>query len=212
MKKIKSILLLSAVSMTVLLLTSWSTPKSSSPQSLVDNNLLLDNPNAVFVVYKDGKVVQYQSLKFVKGVFTSPHLLADGKVKINPSEILAFQNENHYAVSQSQIADGRKSSVALETLPGFAVRLIKGRLNLYCKKYYNGYVAVNEYFVQLGQDGKIQKYSPELMESIIQDDPEACDYFSKKINNLHKLDLLQSTVSMYNKTVALNETFASSSR
>ena len=212
MKTIKSLLLLSAVSLTILLLTSWSIQKNTSNHFLIDKNNPLDKAGSVFVVYKDGRIVSYQTLKLVRGVFSSPHLLADGKIKINPSEINIFQNEEQYAISQSLISDGRKSALALETLPGFAVRLVKGPLNLYSKKYNNGGVVINEYFIQLGNDGKIQKYNPALMKSLIKDNPETSTYFSEKLSLLEDLDLLKSTVSLYNKTVDLNETFASSNK
>lgn len=212
MKKIKSLLLLSAVLLTVLLLTSWSTEKNNSTQILIEEKKPLDNASKVFVKYKNGSVVYYQSLKLVKGLFATPHLLADGKLKINPSEILVYQNEHHYAISQTLITEGKKSAVAVETLPGFAIRLVKGRLNVFTKKYYNGNVAVAEYFVQLGNDGKIQKYTPELLKSIIKDDQHALNFFSKKLNVLQELNLLESTAFLYNKSITLEETIASSNK
>jgi hypothetical protein len=48
-----------------------------------------------------------------KGVFTSPHLLANGKIKIMPSEIVSYQNQDQYAVSQNTFSNGRKSFVAV---------------------------------------------------------------------------------------------------
>jgi hypothetical protein len=108
--------------------------------------------------------------------------------------------------------EGKKSAVAVETLPGFAIRLVKGRLNVYTKKYFNGNVAVDEYFVQIGNDGKIQKYSPELMKSLIQDDEQALSFYSKKLNVLEELKLLESTAILYNKSITLEETVARSNK
>jgi hypothetical protein len=212
MKKIKSLLLLSAVLLTVILLASWSNKENLLNANTIEETKPQETAGKIFVKYKNGTVVSFQSLKLVKGLFSSPHLLADGKVKINPSEILAYQNEQHYAISQTLLADGRKSAVSIETLPGFAIRLVNGRLNIYCKKYLNGNLPVDEYFVQLGFDGKIQKYSPELMKSIIKDDEQALGFFSEKLNVLENISLLQSTASMYNKSILLNQTIALSDK
>lgn len=212
MKKIKSLLLLSAVLLTVLLLTSWSIEKNHATLNLTEETTPQEKVGRIFVKYKDGSIVTFQSLKLVKGIFATPHLLADGKLKINASEILVYQNDEHYAISQALITDGKKSAVSVETLPGFAVRLVKGKLNIYTKKYFNGNVAVNEYFVQLGNDGKIQKYTPELMKSLINDDEQALSFYSKKLNVLEELKLLESTAFLYNKSITLNETLASSNK
>lgn len=160
-----------------------------------------ETSSSVFVQLKDGSIKNYQSLKLVKGVFTTPHLLADGKIKIEASELIAYQNQDHYAISQSLITNGRKSFVAIETLPGFAVRIAKGKLNIYCKKFYNGRAAVDEYFIQEGSNGNIVAYSPELMKNLIKESDEAMNFFSKlKMKDRDMARKLQTTAELYNNT------------
>jgi hypothetical protein len=157
-----------------------------------------------FVKMKDGTIKQFHSLKLVTGVFTSPHLLADGKKKIPATEILAYQNGDHYAVSQALISNGRRSFVAVETLPGFAVRVVKGKLNLYCKKFFNGRAAVDEFFLQSGADGQIVAYTPELMKNLIRDNQEAFKYFlTGKENDISKK--LQATAELYNNSQLMSK-------
>jgi hypothetical protein len=208
MKKITTILLLSSSLLMIIVLTSWSSVKTKVSSNSTLTSLPEEYSGRVFVKFKDGRICLYQSLKLVKGAFTSPHLLADNKLRINPSEILAYQNEDHYAVSQLLIEDGKKSTISIETLPGFAVRLIEGKLNLYCKKYYNGNSAVDEYFVQLGKDGKILSYSPELLKTLLADDSETLSYFENSLKNKRDLTLLSQTALLYNKTLLLNESMA----
>ena len=59
-----------------------------------------------FVKLKNGRTVYYNKLEIIKGVFTAPHLLANESIKIKPSEIEAYQIEDHYAVSQKYIMNG----------------------------------------------------------------------------------------------------------
>lgn len=151
-----------------------------------------------FVKMNDGTIKQYHSLKLVTSAFSTPYLLADGKVKIKASQITAYQNKDHYAVSQRTFCCGRMSSVATETLPGFAIRTAKGRLNVYCKKYYNGQVAVDEFFLQSGDEGKIQAYSPELMAELVKDNPEALSFFTSKKFKGKLPERLHATAQLYN--------------
>jgi hypothetical protein len=89
-----------------------------------------------FVQYTDGSIKNFSSLRLVTGVYKTPHLLADGKIKIYPGEITAYQNKDHFAISSTGFLDGtHKSNLAVETLPGFAVRIAAGHLNVYVKKY-----------------------------------------------------------------------------
>lgn len=208
MKKITTVLLLSASLLMIIVLTSWSSVKSTVLSKSTLKSLPEEYSGKVFVKFKDGRICTYQSLQLVKGAFTSPHLLADNKLRINPSEILAYQNEDHYAVSQLLIEDGKKSAISIETLPGFAVRLINGKLNVYCKKYFNGNSAVDEYFIQLGNNGKILSYSPELLKKLLADDSESLSYFENSLKNKKDVNLLVQTASLYNRTSLWNETLA----
>ncbi|MDB5201172.1 MAG: hypothetical protein JWQ27_581 [Ferruginibacter sp.] len=182
---------------------------SMSNSSFGENRPEVDNPaetKAVcFVSYKDGTVKYFSNLKLVTGVFTTPHLLADGKIKISGDEIKAYQNKDHYAVSQEIFCCGRKSNIAKESLPGFAVRIAAGKINVYCKKYFNGSRAVDEYFVQAGTEGKIMAYSPEIMHEMIKDNPEAAEFFkSKKMKN-NDAKKLFATVEIYNKNQMISK-------
>ncbi len=181
------------------MISSCSTNQISASQRKVEAQNSKEIAAASFVKMNDGTVKVYQSLKLVTGIFTTPHLLADGKFKIEPSSITAYQNNDHYAISQSMIAKGRKSYVAIETLPGFAVRVAKGKLNVYCKKFYNGRAAVDEFFLQSGNEGEILSYTPDLLKTMIKDNHEALTFFTtQKEKDIAKK--LQATADMYNQS------------
>ncbi len=156
-----------------------------------------------YVVLNDGTVQYYNSLKLVTGVFTSPHLLADGKTKIQATNICAYQNEEHYALSQQNLVNGRRSKSAVESLPGFAVRIVTGKLNVYCHKYYNGSGTSEELFIQIGNEGTIMAYKAELLNDILKDHPEAFNFFNsrKKIAPLSKKIL--ATAELFNRETLL---------
>jgi hypothetical protein len=151
-----------------------------------------------FVVLTDGTVNRYQSLKLVTGVFTSPHLLADGHIKISPQSVKAYQADGGYAISQTLLTNARRSYVSVDALPGFAVRVVQGKINVYSKKYYNGRAAVDEFYIQAGEQGEILKYNVDQFRQMLADNNQALEYF----NNLKEKDLfkkLQSTASIYNQ-------------
>ncbi len=162
-----------------------------------------ENVNVCFVKYNDGTVTYYKSLKLIKGAFKTPHLLADNSIEIYPKEIISYQNQDQYAISQSLFVNGKKSYVAKEALPGFAVRIAKGQLNVYCKKFYNGQVGVDEYFLQAGNEGKIYAYTPQLMKSIIRDNYEALAIFENNIEDMTKK--LQATADVYNNSMLVTK-------
>ncbi|MEO6490141.1 MAG: hypothetical protein ABIO04_09400 [Ferruginibacter sp.] len=151
-----------------------------------------------FVKMNDGTIKTYSTLKLITGTFINPYLLADGNVKIKAGQIVSYQNANHFAVSQKTFCCGRMSHVATETLPGFAVRTVKGKLNVYCKKYYTGQSVVDEYFLQAGNDGLIKPYSPELMNQLVKDNPEAYQFFNNKKFKGRTPAKLQATALLYN--------------
>ena len=151
-----------------------------------------------FVQRNDGTIQYYSTLKLVKGIFTPPHLLADGEIRINAGEIRAYQDKDHYAVSQKVFHSGKTSRVADGTLPGFGIRVIKGKLNVYNKKFYNGERAVNEYYLQLGDEGEIKLYTPELIKELVKSDATAYDYFNNKnIKTIFPEEIL-ATVELFN--------------
>jgi hypothetical protein len=160
--------------------------------------------NKIFVRKNNGSFVYYQSLKVECAPFTTPHLLADGKIKIKASDILAYQTEDYFAISQSVFADGRKSFVTKNALPGFAIRVVKGSLNVYAKKYYNGLAAVDEYYIQSGENGRIFMYSPERMQTLISGHEEALSYFNDQSENTAVSTKLRKTAEIFNSNSSLS--------
>jgi hypothetical protein len=152
-----------------------------------------------YIVKKDGSIQNYSSLKLVTGIFVSPHLLADGKLKISGDDIKAYQNHNHYAISQEYFESGHRSKVAVEALPGFAVRIAKGSLNIYCKKFFNGAKAVDELFVQSGEEGKILPYSEALVQNIVKDHQAVLDILNSDDKNMSLTQKLQAVAEVYNQ-------------
>jgi len=158
-----------------------------------------------FVKLKNGRTVYYNKLEIIKGVFTAPHLLANESIKIKPSEIEAYQTEDHYAVSQKFIMNGHKSSVAVDALPGFAKRVVKGKLNVYCKKYFNGRFATDEFFLQSENDSRIYAYTPELFKKMIEDNEEALNYYHKEIVGVVLSKKITNTAEMYNQSTFMTK-------
>jgi len=150
-----------------------------------------------FVQHNDGSINYYQTLELVTGPFKTPYLLADGKIKIKASEIVAYQSKRLYAVSQKSFFSKKKSKVATETLPGFAVRMAKGRLNVYCVKTFNGQNAVDKFFIQTN-DGKILPYTSELFSEVVKDNPQAYEFFTSEDNNSKLAEKISATARIYN--------------
>ena len=159
-------------------------PKSASPDC--------------FVQMVDGSFKNYSSLQLVTGIYKEPHLLADGKLKIYPEEIIAYQNKRHYAISAGGFSyGGHKSNLASETLPGFAIRIATGRLNVYVKKYRENNTVMDEYYFQEG-NGHILVYSPELMSALIKNEPEALEFFNNYKKRIKLTKELKATAKLYN--------------
>ena len=176
--------LLTTICLTILFsINSCKSSKESTAQRKADIMQSKESTVTCFTQLKDGTIKCHTSLKLVTGFLKAPYLLANGNTKIAAKEIKAYQNNEHYAISQSGFTTGRRSYIATETLPGFALRIAKGTVNVYTKKYFNGTSAVDEYFVQKGDDGLILAYTAETMNLLVKDDPAALDFFlSKKYN------------------------------
>ncbi len=153
-----------------------------------------------YVIMADGSTHHYSSLKLVTGILTTPHLVADNKIIINAKDITAYQDHKRYAVSQKLLTTSKTSFVATETLPGFAVRVVKGKLNVYARKYYNGNITVSEYFLQSGDDGEIKAYSTSLMSELVKDNSKAADYFNSRVKVSPKSKKLLATADIYNNS------------
>src|SRR5438105_1362829 len=137
-----SLPLIPALICALISVNSCSTSKNSvvSPKTDIEN--AADAGSSCYVIMSDGSTRHFSTLKLVTGVFVTPHLLADNKVVIDAKDITAYQDNQRYAVSQKVLTTKKTSFVAKETLPGFAVRVVKGKLNVYSRKYYNGNTAV----------------------------------------------------------------------
>lgn len=182
----------------ITLLSACSTINKMQPDRKADIKNAKEKSYDCFIQKKDGSVEHFSSLKLVTGILITPYLLADGKIKINSADIKAYQNQDHYAISEEILETGHRSRVAVEALPGFAVRIAKGPLNVYCKKYFNGAKAVDELFLQYGDEGKIFPYSEAFITKLVKDHPEALDCLNnKKINPVSKK--LQAVAEIYNR-------------
>lgn len=162
-----------------------------------------DSKTSCYILKKDGSVVTFKSLKLVTGLFTSPHLLAEGKIKISGDSIMAYQDADHYAISQDYINDCRKSKVAVDALPGFAVRIAKGHLNVYSKKYFNGAKAVEEFYIQSGDTGKIVRYNQLVMEELLKDQQGMKELLNARDKSLS--EKLQVIAEAYNQQQSITK-------
>lgn len=151
-----------------------------------------------FVQLNDGSIKQYHSLKLVTGVFSTPHLVADDNQVINTRDIIAYQDKKHYAVSAKLLTSKKSGAVAVETLPGFAVKILSGKLNLYSRRYYNGANTTEEYFLQEGEEGHIIAYSKEALKIMLGEDKKALYYFNSKTKKSAQSKIIIATVAMYN--------------
>ncbi|MFM6926607.1 MAG: hypothetical protein ACKOU7_13960, partial [Ferruginibacter sp.] len=133
-----------------ILLNSCAVSKNSIEQPQANLKPVNETSATCFVQLNNGSIQQFTTLKLVTGILTTPHLLADGKVVINSKDIIAYQDNKQYAVSSKILTSKRSSGISVETLPGFAVKVVSGKLNVYCRKYYNGTNTSDEYFLQNG--------------------------------------------------------------
>jgi hypothetical protein len=188
---------LKAIACLLVLLNSCTVTKNSIEQY----NAPIEDPKKeilCFVQLKDGSVKNYTTLKLVTGVFKTPHLIADGSIIIKPEEIKAYQNKDHYAVSQKEFTDAKQSYVAKDALPGFAVRIAAGKINVYSLKYYNGHNTTEKLFLQSGDDAQIAACTPELMNELVKDNGDAYTFFNEKNNTATLTKKILATVEIYN--------------
>ena len=183
----------------LVLLNSCTSSKNSIDQHKPETESLKEDASC-FVQLKDGTLKNYTSLKLVTGVFKTPHLVADGNIVITAEEIKAYQSKEHYAISQKSFTTTKPSYVAVEALPGFAVRVAKGKLNVYSLKYYNGHNTTEKFYLQAGDEGKIVAYSPAVMKEMVRDNSEAFNYFTDKNKSGVFPKKLLATVDIYNNS------------
>src|SRR5882724_7732516 len=181
----------------LVLLNSCTSSKNSIDQHKTEIESAREDASC-FVQLKDGTLKNYTSLKLVTGVFKTPHLLADGNVIITAEEIKAYQSKEHYAISQKAFTTTKPSYVAVEALPGFAVRVTKGKINVYSLKYYNGHNTTEKFYLQSGDEGKIVAYTPAVMKEMVRDNSEAYNYFTDKRKPAVFHKKLLAKVDIYN--------------
>jgi hypothetical protein len=201
----KNLHLITSFFLLAVILTSCSTNKELQVQLMADMQQSKEENRTCFVEYKDGSTQSYTSLKLVTGAFKVPHLLADGKTRIYANQIKAYQNKEHYAISQETINISTRSYVAVSALPGFAIRIVKGKLNLYDRKFYNSHRVVDEFFLQYGETGEILKYSPSLMHDLIKNSPEAVDFFNNKKHSVYTPKKLKATAEIFNNSFLMSK-------
>jgi hypothetical protein len=155
---------------------------------------------ACFVQMTDGTVKNYFTLKLATGVFKTPHLIADGNIIISAGKVAAYQSKGQYAISQKSFTTIQPSYVAIDALPGFAIRVAKGKLNVYAIKYYNGHNTSEKFFLQIGDDGAIVPYKYELMSDLVKDNIEAYNFFNQKKKTIALNKRLMATANMYNNS------------
>ena len=181
----------------LILLNSCTTSKNSLEQNKPEIESAKEGA-ACFVQMADCSVKNYTTLKLVTGVFQTPHLLADGSIIITATEVKAYQNNDHYAVAQKEFTGLKNSFVAVNALPGFAVRVAKGKLNIYSLKFYNGHNTTEKLFLQAGNDGEIVAYTPKIMNEILRDNSEAFNFFNTITKTTAINKKLLATADIYN--------------
>lgn len=201
----KSLTLVAAIGCFTFGLFSCKTSRNSLASDKLETEITSGTVTSNFVQYLDGSIQSFQSLKLITGVLVTPHLLADGKKLIYAKDIKAYQDNQHYAISQQLMKTKRKSHVAKETLPGFAVRVISGKLNVYKRTIYNGERAVEQFFLQQGAEGAIVAYTDEVMKDILRANTEVLNYFNTRAGKENLFKKLQTTVYLFNNDLAVTK-------
>ena len=190
---------LKAIACLLVLLNSCTVTKNS----IEEYQTPIEDPKKeilCFVQMNDGTVKNYTTLKLVTGLFKTPHLLADGNIIIKAEEIKAYQNKEHYAVSQKEFTDAKQSYVAKDALPGFAVRIAAGKINVYSLKYYNGHNTTEKLFLQAGDNAEIAACTQELMSELVKDNIDAHAFFNEKDKTATFTKKIVTTADIYNNT------------
>ena len=193
MKKLNT---LAAILMFSSTITSFANTKIDTKPSLTKDPI---SPALCYVKMKDGSVRTYHSLTLEKGLFVSPHLLANGVEKLSAKDIVEYKTHDLLAVSQSLLKGCQKSNVSTETLPGFAKLVLSGPVNVYMRKMSNGTVTVDQYFIQSG-NGSIQAYTPSLMRDMLGNNATALEAFERNSTASNLYFQLKETLTVLNNT------------
>jgi hypothetical protein len=193
-----------AVTCLIFSLVSCSTAKNAADQQRPANKLSGRELNC-FIQFTDGTIKQYSSLKLSTGIFQQPHLVADDNVIVAAASVKAYQNKEFYAVSQKEFTSGARSYVATDALPGFAVRIITGRLNVYSLKYYNGHNTTEKLFLQAGEAGQILPCNPDALNGLVKDNNDAIAVLQSKSKTLSGTKKLLAAVDVYNNSKLISK-------
>lgn len=189
-----------------LLVTSCATGKDSVVISQPEIEKQTDDESSkkadCYVVMNDGTIRKYSKIKLVTGVLITPYLLGDGEVKILPIQIKAYKDANYYAISQREFYNTNKTHVANNVLPGFAVRELKGDVNVYSLQYFNGSNIYKKFFLQKGNDGKIMPYTTQLLNEYAKNNMEVKNFVTKK--KAKQRDLI-AVVENYNNSISVSK-------
>mgnify|MGYP003378452007 FL=1 len=132
-------------------------------------------------------------------MFKSPRLIADDNIIINPEEIKAYNDsKGRYAISSKLFEDAKETYVATAALNGFAYRMVKGKINVFALKYYNGRVTALKYYLQQGNKKAIVPYSAETLAAMIKDDAGAAQFCNNNEPDKNAGKFLTSVVEIYN--------------
>ncbi len=185
----------------IFVLTCAATALFASYHSNAGNSIIqkpleeIPEHTGCFVEFVNGEIKKFSSIKLITGVFVSPYLLADGSIKIQPAQVKAYKDNRFYAVAQREFYTQGKGHISTHVLPGFAIREIKGNLNLYSLQFYNLGTVHKKFFIQNGADGKIVPYSEELLAEYFKDNEEVLAHINKhrkKINNKELISLVEN--------------------
>ena len=184
-----------------LLVSSCAAGKNNVNSAEARIETVNENANC-FVVLKDGTVKNYSTLKLITGIFKTPHLLANGTTEILPADIKEYKDANYHAVAQTAFYTKVKTHVATNVLPGFAIRELRGNLNVYSIQFYNGSNVYKKYFLQRGDNGKIVPYTAQLLNEYAKDNAEVKNFLLKKRS---KQKQLLAVVNNYNNSVSISK-------
>ncbi len=152
-----------------------------------------------FVEYNDGSIKEFERLEVVTAIFKTPRLIANGAIIIKPEEIKAYMDsKGRYAISAKLFDDAKETYVATSALNGFAYRVVKGKINVFALKYYNGRVTALKYYLQQGEGKAIVPYNAELLAGMIKDDAGAAQFCSNNETDKNAGKFLTAVVEIYN--------------
>jgi hypothetical protein len=200
---IKTVPLMAAACLSISLF-SCSTGKNLT-EVLPLKNEAVNAENPCFIKFADGTVKQYSSLKLVTGLFKEPHLLADDNVVIKTEIVKAYQSKDCYAVCQKDFAPSINSHVAKNALPGFAVRIVKGRINVFSIKYYNGHNTTEKLFMQTGEEGEVIPCSKKIIADIVKENIEAVALLQSDTKPITESKRVIAAIMAYNNSSLISK-------